>query len=265
MSSSPLSSIYGPSLHSQENDLLYDNFTSEIRFIDDTAFDLMSSANGMPLLSYDDIDSSHPSYLEELAGHQSVDVLFDNCLSLDSIDTIASMEDLFLEAQKTSVKVIQIQKRAIKAHNEIIQKHSLLYKKEMERMIKQSEIFDMYEIKSEHHRSMFKAELTRLLADCLLKMQEEVLEVIRQVIWNFVLADDAGSSNSGMNGSERLKRLHKATALVMERAFEAHPYPSHDEKSRLALYCGLSLRQVDHWFVNRQNRSEATDVFEVEL
>ncbi|CAG0884960.1 unnamed protein product [Cyprideis torosa] len=71
--------------------------------------------------------------------------------------------------------------------------------------------------------------------------------------------DDDDESDSGNSGRKRSKRgvLPKpATAIMKAWLFQhiTHPYPTEDEKRQLASQTGLTLLQVNNWFINARRR-----------
>jgi len=54
------------------------------------------------------------------------------------------------------------------------------------------------------------------------------------------------------------RRFHCKSTAVLEKWYCAHqdvPYPTAEEKERLALECGLEVQQVTTWFANRRSRT----------
>lgn len=68
-------------------------------------------------------------------------------------------------------------------------------------------------------------------------------------------------SYSNLKRNRSAKQLPEDAVDLLNEWFESHlnhPYPSNDEKQRLADKCGITVKQVNSWFCNRRNRSQNT-------
>jgi hypothetical protein len=69
------------------------------------------------------------------------------------------------------------------------------------------------------------------------------------------------SLDSSFKRRRNHNQLPEEAVSILNEWFESHinhPYPSMDDKHRLAEKCGISVKQVNSWFCNRRNRSQNT-------
>ena len=77
------------------------------------------------------------------------------------------------------------------------------------------------------------------------RMYEEIFKSLQEI------AKDSNAS------SRKKKRLERNVVEILRNAYRDNPYPSEEEKEKIAVDCGISVRQVVNWMANRRSRDKS--------